>query len=122
MNVRKLFVFALVLICTLSFDLARSADSTDKPEDSIGYATVAQALAALRAKAGVKFRTEGGMLIADDFDGPNPAAWIFYPKSHPAYPTVIKRFILNTAEGAFMETRIKCEASQEVCDKYFGSK
>ena len=61
------------------------------------------------------------MTIAEDLGSPHPATWIFLPKTHPAYPTVIKRSISNTKDGAFMETHVKCEASQDVCDKYFGS-
>ena len=119
----RLSCIALALTCALSFGLARSADSPHEPEaSSIGYASVQEALTALRAKSGVKFRTQNGMIIAEDLDGPNPAIWIFYPKTHPAYPTAIKRFITNTAAGAFTETRVRCEANQNVCDKYFGGK
>ena len=112
---------ALLLLRSLSPHLAQGADSTDAMDaTSIEYASVADALAALKVKPGVKVRTQGGMIIVEDPDSAHPATWIFLPKTHPAYPTVIKRSISNTKEGAFMETQVKCEASQKVCDKYFG--
>lgn len=112
---------ALLLLRSVSPHLAQGADSTDVLDAaSIEYASVADALTALKAKLGVKVRTQGGMIIIEDLDSAHPATWIFLPETHPAYPTVIKRSISNTKDGAFMETRVKCEASQEVCDKYFG--
>src|ERR1700758_2015257 len=123
MNRLSISLAALTLACALSLDLARSAEAPDKPEaSSIGYASVAEALAAVRPKPGVRFRTEDGMTIAEDLDAPTPAVWIFFPKTHPAYPSVIKRSISNTVNGAFMDTTVRCEASKEVCDKYFGGK
>ena len=117
------FLIALALTWALHVGLARSADSpVDSEDSSIGYASVEDALAALKTKAGVKFRTQNGMTIAEDLGGPNPTVWIFYPKTHPAYPTVIKRYVANAADGAHMKTRVRCEASQEVCDKYFAGK
>ena len=114
---------ALTLTCALSLGPARSAEVQNQSEaTSVGYVSVAEALAALRAKPGVKFRTQGGMTIAEDFDAPTPAVWIFVPKTHPAYPSAIKRVVSNAANGTVMDTRVRCEASKDVCDRYFGQK
>ena len=123
MKRRLLVLITLVAIGTLGADIARSADPEEQPDrKSIGYATVAEAYAALIAKPGVTISVEGGKTIIKDLNGPNPAGWIFYPKGHPAYPTVIKRYIENTPHGAFMMTHVLCEAAQDVCDKYFAQK
>ena len=119
----RFFSVALVLACARTAHPAQGADSPSKPETtSIGYSSVAEAIAALKGKPGVKFRTQEGMTIAEDFGGSSPTSWIFFPPTHPAYPSAIKRFVTNTANGAVMETRVRCEASKEVCDKYFGGK
>jgi len=110
---------ALVLILAVSPDRVRSAEPpTSAALTSIGYASVAEALAALRAKPGVTFTTQDGMTIAEDLDA--LTSWIFYPEGHPAYPTAIRRSLVNKPEGAYMETNVWCEAGKKACKKYFG--
>jgi hypothetical protein len=91
---------------------AEQADSS-----SIGYLTVADARAALTAKSGVTFRTENGWTIAKD--DVEIAIWLFAPPDHPAYPSVIKRTTVNRNNKSFMQTSVKCEATKDICDKYF---
>jgi hypothetical protein len=117
MKRQRISLTAMLALCV---SLAQGADSPDMADTgAIEYSSVAEALAALKAKPGVQFSTDNGMTVAKDLDAPHPAVWIFYPASHPAYPTVIKRSVVNHANGAYMDTSVKCEASQEVCDKYF---
>jgi hypothetical protein len=99
---------------------AFAAEPVPKGESGIEYATLEEALSALRAKAGVKFKEQDGWLVANDTDA--IVVWLFTPPGHPAYPSMIKRHIVNGPEGAYMDTAIRCLASKSVCDKYFGGK
>jgi hypothetical protein len=89
-----------------------------RPETSIEYSTLDEAIAALRAKPGVTFRDQAGWRVAEDLDG--LVVWLFTPPGHPAYPSMVKRTIVNRADGAHFETAVRCFASKGVCDKYFG--
>jgi hypothetical protein len=86
----------------------------------IEYSTLEEALASLRAKAGVTFKNEDGWLVANDSSA--IVIWLFTPPGHPAYPSMIKRHIVNTPDGAYMNTAIRCLASKAVCDRYFSDK
>ena len=118
----RVFV-ALSTACFAGVGIARSAEPGGESEPTtIGYASVAEAFASVTAKPGVKIRVEGGKTIVEDLNGPTPAVWIFFPKEHPAYPSVIRRSIANSAAGASVETNVRCEAAKDVCDRYFGGK
>jgi hypothetical protein len=88
--------------------------------DEIPYASLDEALKALRAKPGVTFRSEGDWTVADDSEA--IVAWLLTPLGHPAYPSIVKRHIVNTADGAHMAAEIRCFATKATCDSYFGSK
>jgi hypothetical protein len=77
-----------------------------------------EALKSLRAKPGVKFRDEGGWIVAEESAA--AAVWLLTPPGHPAYPSIVKRHIVNTKDGAEMVTDVRCLASKSTCDKFFG--
>jgi hypothetical protein len=102
----------------------RSASSAEPPTQvdppPIPYLTLDDALSALHAKSGVTFSNEGGWIVAKDLA--SSTGWLLTPPGHPAYPSIIRRMIVNGPDGAYMVTTVRCLASQEVCDKYFASK
>jgi hypothetical protein len=83
-------------------------------DSTIGYSTVEAALAALHAKPGVTFREEKGWTVAED--SKNFAIWSFPPKSHPAYPSAVKRWFVTGPEGTSLQMSVHCQASKDVCD------
>jgi len=94
----------------LRFPVSYEAKAT-----SIGYPSVAVALADLQSKPEVKFHEDHGWTIALD---PNHYAyWTFPPADHPAYPSVVKRTAVNDAAGVGMRTEVLCESTQSACDK-----
>ena len=95
-----------------------AAEPVPSGESGIEYSTLEEALSSLHAKAGVTFKNQGGWLVAND----GTVGWLFTPPGHPAYPTMIKRHIVNGPDGAHMVTDIRCQASKAVCDRYFGDK
>lgn len=109
----------MIALLTTSVFVAQAQSPVERPEagaPTIGYPTVQAALEALREKPGVQFRTQDGWLIAEDDE--RIASYIFVPESHPAYPTVIKRSIVNRDGASYIETAVRCEASKAVCDNF----
>ena len=102
-------------VLALAAAQAMSADGEEIP-----YASLEEALKALHAKTGVTFRDEGGWIVADDPEA--KGAWLLTPVGHPAYPSIVKRHIVKTADGAYMATEIRCFATKAKCDSYFGGK
>ena len=112
---------ALLLIVIAGGQAFASDESPAPPtvdKADIPYASLDEALKALRAKSGVEFRNEGGWIIA--YDPETIVSWLLTPPGHPAYPSIVKRHIVNSASGAEMATEIRCFATKIVCDKYFG--
>jgi uncharacterized protein DUF4019 len=104
-----------VLLSSVCGVNAQPPSERPAPDSStIGYPTVQTALEALQKKAGVTFRTQDGWLIAQDDE--DRAVYLFTPREHPAYPTVIKRSVFNRDGSAHIGTDALCEAGEAVCD------
>jgi hypothetical protein len=115
------WVVAIPLLWLLHSSDSRGADSTSQSEEKpIPYDSVDDAEKALRAEKGVTFRNQDGWLIAEDIH--SSTVWLLTLPGHPAYPSIVKRALINSADGAYMETNVRCLASEDVCDKFFGSK
>ncbi len=116
-------ILPLLLLCVL-WDSPRSyAQEDPQPDDPysrqtvIGYASVGEALEALKAKPGVTIVTRpDGWVIATE---PRPyAQWSFTPEGHYAHPAVVRRVILQKPGGeVYVETAALCGAEQAACEK-----
>jgi hypothetical protein len=96
--------------------LAASAQPAPSPPPSgIGYPTVTAALAALRAKSGVKVHEQAGWTVVDDPE--TTSIWSFTPAGHPAHPAVIRRTIVQEGKDIFVRMGVLCQASKPACDK-----
>jgi hypothetical protein len=86
-------------------------------QSAIGYASVGEALKALKAKPGVTIITKpDGWVIATEPDV--YAQWSFTPEGHYAYPTVVRRTIQQSPTGeVHVETAALCGADKASCDK-----
>jgi hypothetical protein len=78
----------------------------------IGYPTVAEALAAMKAKPGVSIGTDGGFTMIED----GTTLWWFAPAGHAAHPSALKWVETEFKEGVAVELRILCEAPPPACD------
>ncbi|WP_304190260.1 hypothetical protein [Phenylobacterium aquaticum] len=86
----------------------------EQADASVGYPTVAAALADLSVKPGVEVSIQNGWTIVAD-----PAAsaiWSFAPRGDAAYPTVVRRVLTQTGPGVSLEMTVLCEASKDACD------
>ncbi len=98
-----------------NFELAvAQRDPLEEGKSSIEYHSVADARAALRVKPGVVFTSENGWLIATDEKA--YTIWSFAPQGYPAYPAVVKRWVIPKQIGSEIRMDALCEASKPACD------
>jgi hypothetical protein len=81
----------------------------------IGYPTVAGALKDLHSQRDVTFGQANGWTIAEDRS--HFTMWSFAPAGDPAYPSAVKRSVVQQGAGSTMEMKILCESTQGACDK-----
>jgi len=109
----------LLLWLTASVTTATQLPPGPLPEvrtPDIGYRTVAEALAALRARTDVSISTVRGWLIVTD--DANRTVWSFAPDTYIAHPAVVKRSVYSSAgRGSVIHMSVLCEASKEACDQ-----
>jgi hypothetical protein len=89
--------------------------SNEVKVSTIGYPSVAAALADLRSKPEVQFSEAHGWTIAEDRS--RFTIWSFAPASDPAYPSAVKRTALQEGSGVSMQMNVLCESTQSACDK-----
>lgn len=101
---------------TENFKIEQSLAST--PSSEIEYSSVANALAALSKKEGIKMNVSQGWTIFTEDNGTIITMWSFSPEDSPAYPAVAKRVFYDEQGGWYVKMSILCEAKQEACDKF----
>jgi hypothetical protein len=93
-----------------------AAQHSNAPLDSpIGYATVAEALADLRARPGLSVITQGGWTIIED--NANYTLWSFTEAGHPAHPAAIKRYSYEHDGQVLLGMKALCQAPKAPCDE-----
>jgi hypothetical protein len=90
------------------------APLAESPHSSIGYPTVAAALADLKSRRDVTISTEKGWTIAND--SASRALWSFSPADYPAYPAAVKRQVIEKDGLVTVEMNILCQAGKAACD------
>jgi hypothetical protein len=119
MNALRLCAASLILLCAVSVP-ARSSEPSTKPVitegNYIGYATVADALATLKAQGVMALPGLNGEVSFAEPD--NKTTWTFAGKNDPAYPSAV-RYVYTKSSGVLhVEITILCEASDGPCDKF----
>jgi uncharacterized protein DUF4019 len=95
--------------------LAIGEEIKESPSNEIGYATVADALAALRSRPGAQISQQGGWTIINE--AASSTLWSFTPQEHPAHPSAVKRSIVLRGGSTYIDMKVLCEASKSACDK-----
>lgn len=110
-------------MCALAIGLltvVAQAQEGSQRKSSIGYPTVEAALAALKAREGVKVSLQQGWTIIEDQSNNKFVLWSFAPSNHPAHPTAIRREIVKDSAGISVEMSALCQAAKAACDRLIG--
>ena len=110
---RRSFVFAALLAVLPTLTAAQTTVS------GIGYVSVSAARKALAAKPAVETADHRGWTIVTDQGGDNFTTWTFAPQGHPAYPTVVRRDIVQKNGNPTLVTRVLCESRRGACDRLY---
>ncbi len=111
---RLLLILALVAFAPLAA-AQDQAPVPEQPGSTIGYPNVAAALRALKARGDVDISDHDGWTMVSDKAA--ATIWSFPPATDPAYPSAVKRELLQQPDGAFaIRMNILCEASKAACD------
>jgi len=89
---------------------------TEAPASTIGYPSVAAALADLRARNDVSVSVENGWTIITEPDG--LTIWSFTASGHPAHPAVAKRIFYQENGAWYVKMNVRCEADKAACDQF----
>ena len=114
---------SILAIAAVASSPLRSAEPTPWSSSEPGpipYSSLENALKDLHSRLGITFRNQSGWIVAEDLAA--HAVWLLTPPGHPAYPSIVRRMLVNGPTGASMNTDVQCFASQETCDKFFGTK
>ncbi len=87
----------------------------ENEHSSVGYPTVEAALTALRNKPGVDLSVQSGWTIVSDRE--ENTLWSFTPKTHAAYPAVVKRTTYERNFVTYIGMSVLCQAEKAPCDQ-----
>jgi hypothetical protein len=103
------------LVVLLVAEATAVAQSAETKTSSVGYPSVASALADVRSKNGVRISNQNGWTVIED--GSTMSLWSFTPAGHPAHPAVVRRTVSEKEGAIFVEMAALCEAMKPACDK-----
>jgi hypothetical protein len=103
-----------VLLSALSF-AAFAQEIPESPGTDIGYTSPQAALAALKETPGITSHEENGWIVLAD--KANNTIWSIASEANPAYPTAVKRSFVERHGSVFLDMKVKCGATKDVCDQ-----
>ena len=109
-----MFLWALSPSGVRAGDIPSTGPIPEEQSAQLGYATPEEALAGLRKKSGVRIYDHDGWTVAED--KADKAVWSFTPSTHPAYPSVVKRYVYEESGKVWVRMGVICGASKEACD------
>ncbi|MGJ4946017.1 hypothetical protein ACQR1W_36020 [Bradyrhizobium sp. HKCCYLS1011] len=102
---------ALVVATALA---SPAAASEEGGQVDLGYPSVAAALEGLRTKPGTRSSMQSGWTVIEDSAA--LTVWSFVPSDHPAYPTAIRRRVMQEGDNLSIQMDVRCEAEKAACD------
>jgi hypothetical protein len=105
---------ALAVLLSICVSGALAAGEEPAP---IGYASVAAALAALRAEPTAQFREQNGWTVVASREGRDAVEWFFTPEGHDAHPAVVKRTAIERDGVGLIDLAALCHVEQAQCDR-----
>ncbi len=108
------------LVAALMFTFALLSNA--QAEDELGYKgknsdglSPEALLLKLESDGETEIREERNWVVATS--NKLRTIWSFPPKSHPAYPSYVKREVIEKDGTIFMETSVRCGAEKSQCDE-----
>ena len=115
------YLIALLVILGASNCAAQNVKPIEESSgagNSIGYASVHEALTALKAKPGVNITvTKPDAWTIVNESSPVFAIWSFTPEGHYAYPAVVRRTLDQSNGRVSVVTAALCQATKPNCDR-----
>jgi len=98
---------------------AASSPLGESSERTIGYNTMAEALAAVRAhpKARLVSDLDWTTYQISKLGQPDYELWTFSPASHAAHPSAVKRTVREQAGKIVVDMDVACDAPKPACDE-----
>jgi hypothetical protein len=109
------FSRAFAITCLAMAIVSLTKPSSAQQSSSIGYPSVAEALAALRARTDVQITVQGSWTIVSDLA--NHTVWSFTPSGHPAHPSAVKRVSVKEGDSIGIQMSVLCQSTKEACDR-----
>ena len=110
------WLLSLILVSCSPKPATVPPELTESPASTIGYPSVADALADLQARSDVSVSVENGWTIVTESDG--LTIWSFTPRDHPAHPAVAKRVFYQEQGAWYVKMDVRCEADKTPCDQF----
>lgn len=101
---------AMLLVGSASSVCAENANS-------IGYGSVADAMAALRADPAAQIDVQQGWTIVSQEKDGHLVLWSFTPKGHPAHPAAVKRTTYEKDGVVYIDMDALCQSDKTSCDE-----
>lgn len=115
----------IILAVCLSIFLIGCA--TSQSPDDLGYeghkksesgkSRALETLERLQADPDVSFRTEREWTVANKNTADEKAVWSFPPETHEAYPSVVKRKVVEDDGIVRLVTTVSCGSTKVICDR-----
>ena len=106
-----------LLIILPIVSLAASSVTAQQEPGQVGYPSVKAALDALKRDPSAAMQEQSGWTIVSNREGTDPVLWSFTPSTHPAYPAVVKRTVLQDRGQVSVHMAVLCEAAKPACDE-----
>jgi hypothetical protein len=106
----------IVASCSSSQPTAEPTGLPEASTSTIGYPSVADALAALKSREDVLVEVKDGWTIITEAGA--LTTWSFTPQGHPAHPAVAKRVLYQENGSWTLKMDVRCEADKEPCDQF----
>jgi len=90
-------------------------------QTKIPYESPRSAYLALSKDPSAKLKSNAeGWEIVHVSEGLNEGIWTFAPQSHPSFPSVVKRQVIERNGHLFIGMDVLCGGTKEACDQYVG--
>ena len=101
--------------CSSTQQSSDAVNYNGKVQGVLGYHSVQDALNTLTNSGSATVKTVRGWTIINDSS--DKSIWSFAPESHPSYPSVVKRTIVERNGSIGIATEVSCGASKQQCDE-----